>query len=81
MTDLFPGPDEGLGFVVVPPSITTSSFRSIWFNSTRYRTFMLPCFASFLSGGDFERRKLGCGAMPLVIMALAGQGAAIGHFR
>src|SRR6478752_7799712 len=30
-----------------------------------------------LSGGDFERRKQCCRAMPLVIVALAGQGAAI----
>src|SRR6267143_1416814 len=31
-----------------------------------------------LSGGDFERRKQRCRAMPLVVVALAGQGAAIG---
>src|ERR1700736_6429212 len=30
-----------------------------------------------LSGGDFERRKQCCRAMPLVVVALAGQGAAI----
>src|SRR6266852_2157695 len=30
-----------------------------------------------LSGGDFERRKQCCGAMPLVVVTLAGQGAAI----
>src|SRR5205807_3010627 len=34
-----------------------------------------------LSGGDFERRKQCCGAMPLVIVALAGQGAAIGQLQ
>src|SRR6201998_2460633 len=33
------------------------------------------------SGGDFERGKQGCGAMPLVIVAVAGQGAAIGQFQ
>src|SRR6266852_5017042 len=34
-----------------------------------------------LSGGDFERRKQ-CGrAMPLVVVALAGQGAAIGQLQ
>src|SRR6516225_5504555 len=30
-----------------------------------------------LSGGDFERREQGRGAVPLVIMALAGQGASV----
>src|ERR1700730_17349582 len=30
-----------------------------------------------LSGGDFERRKQCCGAMPLIVVALAGQGAAV----
>src|SRR5246500_5679560 len=34
-----------------------------------------------LSGGDFERCKQCCGAMPLVIVALAGQGAAIGQLQ
>src|SRR6266511_1384245 len=34
-----------------------------------------------LSGSDFERRKQCCGAMPLVIVALAGQGAAIGQLQ
>src|SRR4029077_9255054 len=34
-----------------------------------------------LSGGDFERRKQCCGAMPLVIVALPGQGAAIGQLQ
>src|SRR5438046_10193858 len=34
-----------------------------------------------LSGGDFERRKQCCGAMPLVIVALAGQGAATGQLQ
>src|SRR3979411_379622 len=34
-----------------------------------------------LSGGDFERRKQCCGAMPLVIVALAGQGAALGQLQ
>src|SRR4029077_15404838 len=34
-----------------------------------------------LSGGDFERRKQCCGAMPLVIVALAGQGAAVGQLQ
>ena len=32
-----------------------------------------------LSGGDFECRKQRCGAMSLVVVALAGQGAAIGQ--
>src|SRR6516225_5967479 len=30
-----------------------------------------------LSGGDFERRKQGRGAVPLVLVALAGQGASV----
>src|SRR5438552_3950337 len=34
-----------------------------------------------LSVGDFERRKQCCRAMPLVVMALAGQGAAIGQLQ
>src|ERR1700756_585869 len=34
-----------------------------------------------LSGGDFERCKQRCRAMPLVIVALAGQGAAIGQLQ
>src|SRR6266702_5991066 len=34
-----------------------------------------------LSGGDFERRKQRCGAMPLVIVALAGQRATIGQLQ
>ena len=34
-----------------------------------------------LSGGDFKRRKQCRGAMPLVIVALAGQGAAIGQLQ
>ncbi|KRQ17452.1 hypothetical protein AOQ71_02085 [Bradyrhizobium manausense] len=34
-----------------------------------------------LSGGDFKRRKQCCGAMPLVVVALAGQGAAIGQLQ
>src|SRR5436309_14790904 len=34
-----------------------------------------------LSGGDFERRKECCRAMPLVVMALAGQGAAVGQLQ
>src|ERR1043166_3720530 len=34
-----------------------------------------------LSGSDFERRKQCCGAMPLVIVALAGQGSAIGQLQ
>src|SRR4029079_6397986 len=34
-----------------------------------------------LSGGDLERRKQCCRAMPLVIVALAGQGAAIGQLQ
>jgi hypothetical protein len=32
-------------------------------------------------GGDFERCKQRCRAMPLVIVALAGQGAAIGQLQ
>src|ERR1700692_1504653 len=35
----------------------------------------------YLSGGDFERRKQCCRAMPLVVVALAGQGAAIGQLQ
>src|SRR5450755_4530259 len=31
-----------------------------------------------LSGGDFQRRKQRCRAMPLVVVALAGQGPAVG---
>src|ERR1700687_3555889 len=34
-----------------------------------------------LSGGDFERRKQRRRAMPLVVVALAGQGAAIGQLQ
>src|SRR6202022_781813 len=34
-----------------------------------------------LSGGDFKRRKQRCRAMPLVVVALAGQGAAIGQLQ
>jgi len=34
-----------------------------------------------LPGGDFERGKQCCRAMPLVIVALAGQGAAIGQLQ
>src|SRR5467141_2395171 len=34
-----------------------------------------------LSGGDFERRKQCCRAIPLVVVALAGQGAAIGQLQ
>src|ERR1700686_1236162 len=34
-----------------------------------------------LSGGDFERGKQCCRAMPLVVVALAGQGAAIGQLQ
>jgi hypothetical protein len=34
-----------------------------------------------LSGGDFERRKQCYGAMPLVIVALTSQGAAIGQLQ
>jgi hypothetical protein len=34
-----------------------------------------------LSGGNFEGRKQCCSAMPLVIVALAGQGAAIGQLQ
>src|ERR1700675_2673542 len=34
-----------------------------------------------LSGGDFERRKQRCRAMPLVVVALAGQSAAIGQLQ
>src|SRR6266702_1680658 len=34
-----------------------------------------------LSGGDFERRKQRCVAMPLVIVALAGQRATIGQLQ
>src|SRR5947199_10446142 len=34
-----------------------------------------------LSGGDLKRRKQCCRAMPLVIVALAGQGAAIGQLQ
>src|SRR6266576_6540887 len=34
-----------------------------------------------LSGGDLQRRKQCCRAMPLVIVALAGQGAAIGQLQ
>ena len=31
-----------------------------------------------LSGGDFQRRKQRCRAMPLVVVALAGQGPTVG---
>src|SRR6267154_3452852 len=34
-----------------------------------------------LSGGDFKRRKQRCGAMSLVVVALASQGAAIGQLQ
>ena len=34
-----------------------------------------------LSGGDFERRKQRCRAMRFVVVALAGQGAAIGQLQ
>src|SRR5450432_3399066 len=34
-----------------------------------------------LSSGDFERRKQRCRAMPLVVVAVAGQGAAIGQLQ
>src|SRR5713226_6172050 len=34
-----------------------------------------------LSGGDFKRRKQRCRAMPLVVVALARQGAAIGQLQ
>ena len=34
-----------------------------------------------LSGGDFECRKQRCRAVPLVVVALAGQGAAIGQLQ
>src|SRR5450631_1450544 len=34
-----------------------------------------------LSGGDFKRRKQRCRAIPLVVVALAGQGAAIGQLQ
>src|ERR1700739_4382914 len=34
-----------------------------------------------LSGGDFKRRKQRCRAMSLVVVALAGQGAAIGQLQ
>ena len=34
-----------------------------------------------LSAGDFKRRKQRCRAMPLVVVALAGQGAAIGQLQ
>src|ERR1700681_1796560 len=34
-----------------------------------------------LSGGDFKRRKQRCRAMPLVVVALAGQSAAIGQLQ
>ena len=34
-----------------------------------------------LSGGDFERRKQCCRAMPLVVVALAGQGAPSGELQ
>jgi len=34
-----------------------------------------------LPGGDFERRKQRCRSMPLVIMALAGQSAAVGQLQ
>jgi hypothetical protein len=48
-------------------------------NSTRRRRF--ECVAKDLSGGDFERRKQCCRAMPLVVVALTGQGAAIGQLQ
>ena len=34
-----------------------------------------------LSGGDFERRKQRCRTVPLVVVALAGQSAAVGQFQ
>jgi len=34
-----------------------------------------------LSGGNFERRKQRRRAMPLVVVTLAGQGAAIGQLQ
>ena len=34
-----------------------------------------------LPGGDFERRKQRCRSMPLVIVALAGQSAAVGQLQ
>src|SRR4029077_223739 len=34
-----------------------------------------------LPGGDLECRKQCCGTMPLVVVALAGQGAAIGQLQ